>query len=119
MVTKGKRKIQLKKLKKAGIDSKLFSKIVVSSKEDKKKIYQQILRETKKQPDEIVVIGDRPNLDLRPAKELGCITIHIRQGRGKIEPSHDYDYIIDELDRSIPIINKLSKEQRGKAHGHK
>lgn len=106
IVSKGIPSIQMKKLKKAGIDCKLFSKIVVSSKEDKRESYQKIVRMGAKKKASILVVGDRPVLDLKPAKELGCITVHIRRGRGKEQKSSFHNFSIDHLDQLIGIVNK-------------
>ncbi len=106
IVSKGELPIQLEKLKKAGIDRELFSKIVVSSNEDKMDSYQQIVRMAPMNRAEILAVGDRPVLDLKPAKELGCTTVHIKRGRGKGLESNYHDFIIDHLDQLMDIVNK-------------
>ena len=61
-------------------------------------------------PYEIVVIGDRIEVDLSPAKELGMHTIHFNNGRGKVENfifHRDVDYQICSLRDVSDMINKI------------
>lgn len=82
LLTVGKKELQLKKMEKAGIDSSIFSKIIVSEDRNKKPHYQAIIGDLGFVPQQTVVCGDRVAIDLMPAKELGCRTIHMRWGRG-------------------------------------
>jgi len=109
LVTLGKESHQLLKLKKAGIDSTIFSKIVVSEDRDKKPHYIKILKEMGYAPQETVVCGDRIGVDLTPAKELGCRTVHMQWGRGSglKSTSRDVDFTITELKKIPDILAKL------------
>ncbi len=78
LVSMGKMEQQLIKMKKAGIDSTIFSKIVISEERDKKPHYKKIVEELGYAPSDTLVCGDRISLDLVPAKELGCKTVHMR-----------------------------------------
>ena len=78
----GKPHQQLFKMKNAGIDSTIFSKIVISEREDKKSSYKEVLEELNMPSDRTIVCGDRIKRDLTPAKELGCKTVHMHWGRG-------------------------------------
>jgi putative hydrolase of the HAD superfamily len=96
IVTMGKKEQQIGKLKKAGIDSAIFSKIVVCEEGSKKPHYQGIAEELSCSSSEVVVCGDRILSDLTPAKELGYKTIHMRWGRGLhiSGPKKDVDYTV-------------------------
>lgn len=106
LVTGGHPPFQMEKLEKAGIDEALFSKIAIPEDSVKKPFYQAISRDFSVDPSEIWVCGDRIPMDLAPARELGCKTIHMRWGRGlKMETLHWVDFSISnlsELKRIIP-----------------
>ncbi len=111
LVTVGKKDLQLKKMEKAGIDSSIFSKIIVSEDRNKKPHYETIIEELRFTPKETIVCGDRVNIDLTPAKELGCKTIHMRWGRGN---SHhgtaskaDVDFAVTKFKHIRDIVANL------------
>lgn len=82
LVTGGHPPFQWEKLKRAGIDTSLFSKIAIPEDSIKKPCYQEIVREFSVSPRDVWVCGDRIAMDLAPAFELGFHTIHMRWGRG-------------------------------------
>jgi putative hydrolase of the HAD superfamily len=82
IVTIGKEALQYHKLKKAGFDPTLFSKIIVAAEKNKKNHYSSLLELYNESPCNTLVIGDRLMIDLQPAKELGCRTVHFLRGRG-------------------------------------
>lgn len=109
LVSMGKPDQQLLKLKNAGIDSTIFSKIIISEDRDKKPHYKTILDELGFAPLQTVVCGDRVGRDLLPAKELGCITVQMQWGRG-LNSTHsprDVDYAIRKLSQIKDIITIL------------
>lgn len=110
IVTMGKPHQQLHKMKKAGIDTTLFSKIVVSEDQTKKPHYQSIVEELGFSSRDVVVCGDRIRTDLAPAKELGFKTVHVRWGRGRNSAGakSDVDYTVSELPEIIEIIKNAS-----------
>jgi putative hydrolase of the HAD superfamily len=112
LVTIGIHARQLLKLKKAGIDTTLFSKIVVTEERNKKTHYQAIIDELAVSPSEVVVCGDRIATDLAPAKELGFKTIHMRWGRGLNSYGNkgDVDYAISRLSELREILNLIHLE---------
>lgn len=82
IVTGGHPSFQMDKLKKAGIELAFFS-MIASPEDSVKKPYYQALQEQFRIPSKDVwVCGDRIEIDLRPAYELGFNTIHMRWGRG-------------------------------------
>jgi len=111
LVSIGKSDQQFTKMKKAGIDSTIFSKIVISEDRDKKPHYQTIVETLGYSPQETVVCGDRIAIDLSPAKELGYKTIHMRWGRGlssiPVPSKSDVDFAISDLKQIREIISLL------------
>ncbi len=102
LVTVGKPMQQMEKLKKAGIDSRIFSKIAVTEERSKKPHYQMIVEELGYRPTEVIVCGDRIPIDLIPARELGFKTVQMLWGRGlnAIRTTENVDYCISELSRA-------------------
>lgn len=109
LVTVGKEEQQYNKLKKAGIDSGIFSKIIVSETTNKMPHYQLIIDEFGYVPSEVIVCGDRVARDLVPARELGCRTVQMRWGRGLSSTGKigDVDYFISNLSELKAIIEKI------------
>lgn len=103
---------QLWKLKKAGIDSSLFCKIHILQERNKKEIYQSLIREMNVSPQEVIVCGDRIPIDLIPAKQLGCMTVHMKKGRGlyssSIEQMHEVDFTITHLSQMQKVLLDIS-----------
>ncbi len=109
LVSIGKPHQQLLKMKNAGLDSTIFSKIVISEKEDKKSFYQEVLDELNISPSKTLVCGDRVKRDLTPAKALGCRTIQMLWGRGlsSTRNASDVDFTIRQLSQIQEIIEGL------------
>ncbi len=114
LVTAGSPSFQRAKWESAGIDSSLFCKIAVSEQGEKKFHYQQILTEMKMVARETLVVGDRVEKDLAPAKELGCTTIHMRWGRGlQYGASQEaVDYPISDLEEIKKILHHFELNYR-------
>lgn len=106
LVTIGKPSQQYEKMKKAGIDSTIFSKIIVTEEKNKKVCYQAIVEELGAIPTDVLVCGDKIAVDLTPAKELGFKTVHMCFGRGKnsLGLKEDVDYTITRLSQIKEII---------------
>ena len=109
LVTVGKEPLQMDKLKKAGIDSRIFSKIAVTEERNKKVHYQTIVDELDTLAAEVLVCGDRIPVDLIPARELGFKTVQMLWGRGLNSSGYkgDVDYCISELKELKNIVNSL------------
>lgn len=116
MVTAGKKDLQLEKMKKAGIDSTIFSKIAVCEGKDKRLHYEAILEELGFAPHQVVVCGDRIEIDLMPAKEMGCLTIHMKWGRGLYSKPplglsgmsrKNIDFVVTEFKQVGELIGKI------------
>ncbi len=105
LVTMGYAPFQREKFKKAGLDESLFSTIAIPSDSIKKSIFQSLAERWKAPPREVVVIGDRIDLDLEPARELGFITVHVRWGRGQQVATPDWvNHSIAELSELMNIL---------------
>jgi len=110
IVSVGNEEQQLFKLEKAGIPFSLFYKIFVLEEKNKKKYYLLLIEEMKIDPKQVVVCGDRISVDLVPAKEIGCCTVHMERGRGLNEPSSakkHVDFSITELSQLVEICAKI------------
>lgn len=68
-----------------------------------KRIFEIALERSKCKPDRAVMIGDRIDNDIVPAKSLGMHTIWIKQGFGQ------FWAITDELERPDFTVNSLSE----------
>ena len=112
LVSVGKTEQQLFKLEKAGIDSTFFYKIFISEDQNKKKYYEQLIEELKITPGEVIVCGDRVVTDLAPAKELGCVTVHMKWGRGlrKQEQEAKVDFTITSPMQILDVFKKVKNE---------
>ena len=98
LVTIGEESQQKEKLEKAGIDFSFFSIIEVIKKKAKKKSYKRICQDLGFESHEVLVVGDRVENDLRPAKELGYQTVLMLRGRGKNQRDFNFvDYKINSL----------------------
>ncbi len=113
IVSVGKMELQMWKLKKAGIDSSLFCKILVLEERNKKKSYEALIQELNLVPSDVIVCGDRIPIDLLPAKQLGCKTIHMKKGRGlhSIGGEREVDFTITGLSQISKVLADLSKNQ--------
>lgn len=109
LVTKGKEDVQREKMKRAGIDVKLFSYLSFCEVWDKKKAYQKIQEEAGISPGNTLVCGDRISFDLSPAKELGYKTVQMRWGRGlgNTGLKKDVDYTILHLKELKKILQQV------------
>ncbi len=89
LVTGGSSPFQREKMERAGLRESIFCRVAVSEDSLKKQIYENLASQFLVVSDKVWVCGDRVDMDLAPAHELGFNTIHMRWGRGKIgkEPS--------------------------------
>ena len=104
LVTAGVEERQRAKIEKAGIEPSVFSKIIVCDTTEKGVHYQELAREMRVAPSEVLVCGDRIETDLLPAKQLGFSTVHMRQGRGRNEPRYH-----QAVDKSILQLSEFQE----------
>ncbi len=103
LVSKGSKELQYQKMKKAGIDTSIFSKIIITEEYNKRQKYEEIMKEFKSTPLDTIVVGDKFYSDLLPAKELGIKTVQVLWGRALKYPEEGADYKIKTL-RDLPKI---------------
>lgn len=104
LVTGGVASFQRQKIEKAGLDSGIFSRIAIPENSVKKPFYEAFVKEFSSPNEKVWVCGDRAEVDLAPAKELGLKTIHIRWGRGKHRRVDWVDHSIHSLEELKGII---------------
>ncbi len=102
LVTGGNVRFQREKMEKAGLDSSIFSTISILEDSIKKPAYEVLIKNFSKSSGQVWVCGDRIEMDLLPAKELGARTIHMRWGRGKKKS-------VDWVDHSISLLSELKE----------
>jgi len=95
---------QYRKMERAGINPKIFRKIIITENYDKLEAYEQVMKELSYLPENIFVCGDKFHGDLLPAKKLGMKTVHFSWGRGKVFP-----HKAEEVDHSISDVSMILK----------
>lgn len=84
LVTGGDPLFQHHKMQRAGLDSSLFRRVFIAEDFLKKPLYEKLAMQFSIEPHQVWVCGDRVDIDLTPAYELGFNTIHMQWGRGKV-----------------------------------
>ena len=72
-----------------------------------RRIFEYALKAAKCAPGEAVMIGDRLDNDIAPAKALGMVTVRIKKGFGGLQtplPEEAPDYTIDSLTELLGIF---------------
>ncbi len=110
VVTIGKPEIQHNKMKKSGLDSSLFSTILVVEEGGKKEAYQHISSSFLVNAENVLVCGDRIMKDLAPAKELGLWTVHFRAGRKETLPIEQQKMYVDFFIENLADIEKIIED---------
>ncbi|MBX9744525.1 MAG: HAD hydrolase-like protein [Chlamydiales bacterium] len=96
LVTGGNPSFQREKLEKAGIEPSFFSNILIPEDCIKRPSYEVLCNQFLNA--QVVVCGDRVAMDLVPGYELGCMTVHMRWGRGLVSQAESWiDYSISDL----------------------
>lgn len=110
LVTKGDLTYQKLKMERSSLKMGYFLTYDIVNEGCKSKAYLKNMARFGRLSHEVVVIGDRIEVDLSPAKELGMHTIHFNNGRGKVENfifHQDVDYQICSLRDVSDMINKI------------
>jgi putative hydrolase of the HAD superfamily len=109
IVSIGTKEIQFEKMKKAGIDTSLFSRIIICQDPFKKQSYHDLMEDLGVTAQNVIVVGDRIKRDLAPAKALGCKTVHMKWGRGLHQKGdkEEIDFSITSIDQLRSIITQL------------
>ena len=103
LVTGGYPPFQREKLKKAGIDTSVFSMIAIPEDSKKGPYYEAFQKKFSVDPSAIWVCGDRVAMDLAPAHALGFRTIHMRWGRGMRAAKEPW------IDKAISDLRELKE----------
>ena len=108
-------RVQERKVKALGLEP-YFDLIIYTDKfgTDKSdhKIIKKVLRKFKVSATETACVGDDPTVDFIGAKELGCRTIRIRQGRLKklaLSRKYEADSEVKSFKSLMYILNVLFK----------
>lgn len=110
LVTRGKTSYQEKKIESIKDIKKFFKKIEIVEKGSKKQAYSHLQQLFQKSNHEVVVIGDRIDLDLLPAKELGFYTVLMKSMRSRsyFQPKEGIvDYQICSLMALSAIMDEI------------
>ncbi len=110
LVTKGDTAYQKLKMERSSLEMGYFLTYAIVNEGSKSSAYLNNMTQFNRHPHEIVVIGDRIEVDLNPAKALGMHTIHFNNGRGRVENftfHQDVDYQICSLRDVSGMINKI------------
>lgn len=112
IVSRGDPARQRFKIRQAGISERMFYKIFVSESVDKGVYYERLISELEEEPSRVIVCGDRFDIDLLPAKRLGCVTVQMQFGRGKhlCVTKEKPDYIVTCMSRLIDITKKIENK---------
>ena len=76
-----------------------------------RRIFEHALRQAECRPEEVLMMGDRPDNDIAPAKALGMATLRVRQGpwkvRGASSPAEEADAEVTDI-CNVPSVLDLS-----------
>lgn len=72
------------------------------------KIFNLALEQAGCEPDEVIMVGDRLDNDIAPAKLLGMKTVWVRQGFAKYQSINNEnerpDYIVDDIAELVNVL---------------
>jgi putative hydrolase of the HAD superfamily len=71
-----------------------------------REFYQKLLKRLDAKPRDCVMVGDREDADIRPAKSVGMATVRILSGRYASVPS-DADFVIKDMAELVSIVESL------------
>jgi len=69
--------------------------------------FNKALKILKVKPEDCLMVGDRPNKDIKGARELGMKTAFAKYGFEGKPPRMKVDFILNKIEDLIPIIDKL------------
>lgn len=88
-----------------------FDNVFVTEKEKDSQFYKKILVTLGAKPEECIIIGDREDNDIKPAKSIGIKTIRVLTGKHAKIPSKA-DFIINSISELPSIFAKLIHEAK-------
>lgn len=92
LVTSGTQQVQMSKIKILGIKH-LFDEIIVdesNSVDGRKNIFYDLALKHNAKPNQVIIIGDNPEIELAAAKSLGMTTVQIARRENIIRGAADY-----------------------------
>jgi putative hydrolase of the HAD superfamily len=92
LVTSGTKEVQMNKIRILDIGH-LFDDVVVdetNNLEGRKRIFSELAKHYRLKPEQVLVIGDNPEIELAAGKSLGMITVQIRRREHVLEGQADY-----------------------------
>ena len=79
------------------------------------RIFQLALERANCKPEEAVMVGDRIDNDMIPAKKIGMKTVWIKQGFGglseQMTEAQQPDYSVDSLNELLPLFVNQSEKK--------
>lgn len=87
----------------------LFDGVFVSSEMKREKdeiFFKEVLKKIGAKNNECIMVGDRENSDITPAKKIGIKTIKFKSGKFKDEKT-SADYKTDSWEEILSIVNRL------------
>ncbi|MBU1875667.1 MAG: HAD family hydrolase [Nanoarchaeota archaeon] len=112
LVSYGNEELQMRKIKKSGLNLDIFNKVFITDKHNKEFFYESLARFFNFNFDGVVVCGDKFKTDILPAKKLGMKTIKMQWGRSLANPAKEdgADYSIKNLKEILNIVDVLNKK---------
>lgn len=71
-----------------------------------REFYQKLLKQLGAKPQDCAMVGDREDVDIKPAKSLGLATVRILSGKYASVPS-DADFVIKDMAELVSIVESL------------
>ena len=110
LVTKGDNHLQQRKITYLGINHHFQKVLICPRDEDKKSCFEMVIKDSS--DEDVWVIGNRLDSEIRYGKELGLKTIYLRHGKyASLQPKDAYEVPDYEVEKFEDIINILQEEQ--------
>lgn len=112
LVSKGDAEFQNKKIEALALRAYFGSVHILSENGEKEQVFRQIITARKLSPAQVVVVGDRLDQDIAPARKLGCTAVQMRFPGGKyslVEPQTPYEkpnYIVKDFFELMKLAAK-------------
>jgi putative hydrolase of the HAD superfamily len=74
--------------------------------EKSRRFYQKLLKQLSAKPQDCTMVGDREDVDIKPAKSLGIATVRILSERYASMPS-EADFVIKDMAELVSIVESL------------
>lgn len=112
VATEGKKIKQWDKLIRLGLEQYFEDVFVVSEKEGGKNVYfyKKIIKKIKADPKECMMVGDKEEKDILPAKKAGLLTFRILKEGEKTKA----DFSGENLKKILEIVNSVQKASQSK-----